>query len=383
MPKKYFLMSGIILCIIILASLAFFRNQGIETETIVVKKGTITKTIEDTGIIQPALESKIFAEQNGTIKNISVEIGQKAAPGQTLFVMENTDLSLKISETRANLLALEASLAASEGAIKQAELELNDARINLERTAALFKEGAVSQTKLEEAESLVKKLENSLQKELAYRDNLFWQKNELYKIIKELEKKQDNLIIKSPIKGILMEINVKKGQPVNTGTLLAVVGDSENLEIKADILIDYMPQIKIGQEVIITSPALENARIKGQVKKIYPKAEEKKSALGVVEYRVPVLISLNEKSYLKPGYKVDIAIITEEHRHVLTIPREAVRILNNKPAVMKIVDGKIKYQPIVTGLVSDGDIEVKKGLHEKDVIVKNGSLDLKEGTRVK
>lgn len=379
--NKYYLISGITLGIIILFFV--FNKKPLEVDALAVKKSHITSEIKDTGIVRPSLECNIYTTQNSIVKDISAEIGQKVGQNDLLITLENPDLTLKLAETRSALLEAQANLSSAETAINQAELELNDARTNLSRITTLFNEGAISQTKLEEAQSLVKKLETNLKKNLAYRDNLALQINELHKIINELERRQENLLIRSPITGIIMDLNIKKGQPVNTGTLLAVLANTDSLEIKADIASDNLAGIKIGQDVIITSPVLGNTQLTGKVKKIYPRAEEKKSALGILEYRVPVIISIDQKSSLKPGYEVNISIITQQHEDVIIIPREAVRTTDKGPIVMKIIGGKIKYQSVETGLSSSENIQIKTGLKEGDLIVKNGSLELKENTPVK
>lgn len=378
---KYYSIPAVVLGIIIL--ILVFKPRPVEVEVLAVKKSHITSEIKDTGIVKPARECNIYATQNSIVKDIAVEIGQEVKKGDLLITLGNPDLTLKLAETRSALLQVEANLSLTQTAVKQTELELEEAKNHLERMRSLFQAGAVSQTGLEEAQKAVKQLEVDLSKNLAYVDNLLLQINELQKIIKELEEKKNDLVIKSPISGTIMDLNIKKGQPVSAGTLLAVLADMDNLEIKADIASDNMAEIKPGQGVIITSPVLGNDKLTGKVEKIYPKAEEKKSALGVLEYRVPVIISIDQKSSLKPGYEVNISIITRQHKNVLIIPREALRTTDKSTEVLKIVEGKIKYQKIKTGFISGENIEVKSGLKEGDLIVKNGSLELKENTPVK
>lgn len=379
--NKYYLISGITLGIIILFFV--FNKKPVEVDALAVKKSHITSEIKDTGIVQPALEYNIYSTQNSIVKDIPVEVGQKVGQNDLLITLENPDLTLKLAETRSALLQTGANLSSAQTAVNQTRLELDEAKNNLDRITALFNAGAVSQTKLEEAQKAVKKLEADLSKNLAYVDNLVLQTNELQKIITELEDRQKDLVIKSPIIGTVMDLKIKKGQPVSAGTLLAVLADGDNLEIKADIASDNMAEIKPGQDVIITSPVLGNDKLAGKVAKIYPRAEEKKSALGVLEYRVPVIISIDQKSSLKPGYEVNISIITQKHEDVIIIPREAVRTTDKGSIIMRIVGGKIKYHSIETGLSNSENIQIKSGLKEGDLIVKNGSLELKENTPVK
>ncbi|MBO8158282.1 efflux RND transporter periplasmic adaptor subunit [Thermosyntropha sp.] len=379
--NKHYLIGGLILSIIII--IMFVTHQKTpEVETTVAKKGNITIEIKDSGTVEALLESNVYSPQNGTIHDLLVKIGQKVDKNQILIQIKNPELDMKLSEAKINLAQTQANLTFAENAVKQTELELDTAKANLERTSMLFRESAVSKVKLEEAESQVKNLEIALQKNISYRDSLARQINEIEKIIAQLEEQREKLTIRSPIKGTIVQLPVKKRQPVTAGTLLTVVADMNSLQIKADILSENLSEIKVGQKAVITSPVLGNKHLEGKVAKIYPRAEEKKSALGILQYRVPVIISISKNSLLKPGYEVDIAITIKEHKNVLIVPREAVRTTANSPIVMKIVNGKIKYQPIQTGLSDDENIEIKRGLKEGDLIIKNGSLELKENTRV-
>ena len=100
------------------------------------------------------------------------------------------------------------------------------------------------------------------------------------------------MVIISPIDGTIVRLPVKVGQYLLTGTTVAQVASLNQLEIKTEILSDDMADIMLGQKAIISAPLLKDKELEGEVVQIYPQAEEKLSALGVIQYRVPVIISL-------------------------------------------------------------------------------------------
>lgn len=63
---------------------------------------------------------------------------------------------------------------------------------------------------------------------------------------------------------------------------------------------DFLP-IKIGQRVFISAAVLGSQPLTGRVTKIYPRAEEKMSTLGVAQHRVPIIIEVYDQKNLKPG----------------------------------------------------------------------------------
>ncbi|MHB8986631.1 MAG: efflux RND transporter periplasmic adaptor subunit [Eubacteriales bacterium] len=133
-----------------------------------------------------------------------------------------------------------------------------------------------------------------------------------------------------------------------------------------------------------TAPVLDQNTLSGVVKKIYPRAEEKQSALGIIQRRVPVIISLKESAGLKPGFEVRVAIETATRENVLTVPREAVRTTKDgQKEVMAVAGGRVRHRIVSTGISYGNNIEITGGLEEGDQIARDGSLDLAEKTRVK
>jgi HlyD family secretion protein len=122
----------------------------------------------------------------------------------------------------------------------------------------------------------------------------------------------------------------------------------------------------------------------GEVQKIYPQAEEKTSALGVIQRRVPVIITLPSPANLKPGYEVRVAIETMSRQDVLVLPRESVRTREDgQKEVMVVANKRIQHRLIKTGISNQDNVEITGGLTTDELVVRDGSLDLSEKTRVK
>ena len=206
----------------------------------------------------------------------------------------------------------------------------------------------------------------------------------LEQILQQLLNKEQHLVIKSPANGVVLSLPVQKEQLLNPGTLIAQVAEPGKLEIKAHILSDDLAQVKVGQPVVVTAPVLGKKILAGTVKKIYPQAEEKLSALGISQRRVSVLISLEEPDLLKPGYEVTVAIETLKKQDVLLVPREAVRTTtegNQQLAV--VINNRIVYRPVETGLSDKDNVEIISGLAAGEQVVRDGSLVLAENAKVK
>ncbi|KJS13527.1 MAG: RND transporter [Peptococcaceae bacterium BRH_c8a] len=381
--KKIFLWVGIVV-ILALVTVAKILTGGTAAETVQAQTGDIIRSVEDTGYIQPTTNYDLHAVQNARIIQVPVATGQQVKAGQTLVVLESLDLAIQIEDTRSQLSQTAAAIPASQAAVQRIELELQKAGANLERLRSLHEAGAIPTVEYEEAELRVKTMEQSLQEQTSLLESARAQEAGMNRSLQNLNRKEQQLTLQSPVDGIVLNLPAKQEQVVNPGALLASVAVQDKLEIKADILSDDLGEVKLGQRVTITAPVLGANVLYGEVREIYPLAVEKQSALGVIQRRVPVIITLTDQANLKPGYEVKLAIETKSAQDVLVIPREAVRTLKDGgKEVMVVTDNRVERRPVQTGIGDRENIEITEGLAAGEVIIRDGNLDLKDNTRIK
>ncbi len=381
--KKILLLLGIMI-ILALAAIIMVKNGGIEAETVQVGTGDIIQAVEDTGYVQSATKYDLQAAQNAKIIRVPVENGQRVKKGQALVILENLDLTIQISDTRSQLNQTTASISAAQAAVDRTQLELKNAADNLERTRQLFEAGALTTVDFEAAQLKVETLKQSLKEQTLLLESTKAQEAGLNQSLQNLNRKERQLVLQSPVDGEILNLPAQQEQVVNPGTLLASVAVAGKMEIKADILSDDLGEVILGQQVKVTAPVLGAKVLNGKVVEIYPQAEEKQSALGVIQRRVPVIIILDDFANLKPGYEVKVAIETSARQGVLVVPRETVRTLKEgSKEVMVVKDNRVEHRTVQTGIGDRENIEITGGLKAGEVLIRDGSLDLKQNARVK
>ncbi|MFZ5597041.1 MAG: efflux RND transporter periplasmic adaptor subunit [Bacillota bacterium] len=378
-----------VICIFALFNfcVSFLMTSCIFVETVEVVKptrGDIVCTVEESGEVQACNRTDIFAAQPASIVSVPVAIGQNVFLGQVLVTMENYDLEIQKGNAGSQMAEVNASASNVSESMASTRLDLKEAEKDLERTKALYEAGAVSEADYSKALLKVNSLKQVLAQQETSLKNYQEQAAIVAKVMAGINNKAKELEVVSPVSGVILQLPAKPYQVVNAGSLLASVGTPDLLEIKADILEDEMANVKVGQEVGITSQVLGSRILKGFVKQIYPQAEEKTSTLGVVQRRVPVIISMTETANLKPGYEVHVSIETDKRKNVLTIPMETVRTLENgQKQVLVIEDGHIRFRTIQTGISDKFNIEIVNGLYESDMVVRDAGLKLGEWQKVK
>ncbi len=380
--KKIFL-GAAVLAAIILAVIAL-KGGGTRVETVQVKQGNITRTVTDTGYIQPSTNHDLYAAQAGRIVKLPIKTGQVVKKGETILVLENPDLIIQINDARWQLSQAGATSAGIRALMDKTGLEIKSAEENYNRTEQLYQSGAVTRMEYDKSLLQVETLRQSLNELNSRLEGSLAQESGLGQTLRQLSTKDSQMVVTSPADGTVLSLPAEPGQWINPGSLLVSIAATGQIEVKADILSDDLAEMNEGQRVIVTAPVMGQKTLAGQVKQIYPRAEEKLSALGVIQRRVPVIISLDDPGNLRPGYEVRVAIETNTRQNVPVVPREAVRTTaDGRKEVMVISKDLVTHRTVSTGISDRNMVEITSGLKDGEEIIRDGSLVLKEKTKVK
>jgi len=373
------------LLIIALAGLGYyFLAAATEVEMAAVSRGDILHTVVDTGYVQTVDKTDVYATQGGRVMSLPVNVGQKVEKDQVIMVLENRDLAMSTQQLQVQLNQANASVSSTQAALEQTRIDLERVNSDYLRAQELYSAGALSQVEYENARAMLDKTQASFNALNQTLGDGRQQVASYQGLIANSRQNEQALQIKSPIAGTIMQLPVHQQDVVSYGTLLAQVGSAGLLEIKVDLLSDDLGDIKLGQKAQITAPVLGEQVLTGEIVKIYPQAEEKQSALGVIQRRVPTIVRINQVGNLKPGYETRVTIITAGKEGVLLAPREAViTAADGQKQVMQIVDNRIRFVAVQTGLQDSKNVEITEGLLQGDQIVKDASVSLKSNTRVK
>lgn len=192
----------------------------------------------------------------------------------------------------------------------------------------------------------------------------------------------ENYTITSPISGTVIEKNFKAGDNVDatsaagTGSM-AVIYDMSVLTFEMKINELDINKISVGQEVQITSAALEGQSFTGHVDKININGT---TSGNTTSY--PVTVVIDDPGDLLPGMNVSAEIVTQQVKGVLTVPIEAVERGQGAAQVTVALPGalneagtmvadptKLEPREVELGSNDDANIEILSGLQEGDVVV--------------
>ena len=325
------------------------KNNSVEVELGLVEKGDIKEYIEENAVVRLEKESDIFVLQGGKVITVMVEIGDKVNKGDILIKLDDKELVAQIRSLELQKQAVltkmeetgkklsEAEMRKLEAQEKSAKITLDEAKRLAANNKILYDAGAISRDTYEStlaalasSEANYELIKSSI--EIA-QEGMSPQGEKLYDIqMKEiqmqidlLQSKRSEFVVKAPIEGIVLEKDVEIGSMLQLGKKIFEIGITTDMYLESNILVDEIVGVKNGAEVIIDNKDLGIYGLKGTVRKIYPKAFSKMSELGIEQKRIKTEISFNDTvSDLKPGYDMNIKIISASSENTILIDEKAI-----------------------------------------------------------
>jgi len=176
----------------------------------------------------------------------------------------------------------------------------------------------------------------------------------------------DNMELKAPFSGILIEMDAAANQPFHADDILFKIIDPRALQIVASVTEEDFPLLNVGQGAEIFFDARPDVTAQGTVSSIIPLRIE-----GSDSPLYNIYITLDEvPEGLADGMTADAAITLAKREDVLCLPRAIVRASSSDTAIVKVWDGAQEVErEIRVGLRGDTYVEIVSGLDEGEQVV--------------
>lgn len=371
--------------------------KSLEVDTVVVKKEDVKATVWEKGKVKSRDAVDIFSEVQGKVKKVYFDIGDKVEKGAPLAVIDVSEIESQIARLEGELKVVEGQAGSNQ--VKQQQLAVEQAKVALElaeeaydRVKELYDNGAATKVELDQSKADVDTKRKAVAQAQASLASLSQQssgqKESLSAQLNYLKSQKQKAVVKTDREGLIFTNKVKEGDVVAPGVHLFTVGQKSQVEIEAYVNNKDIAYVKEGDTVaVVFKVPGEDLEVVGTITNIAPAAEEIVSSLGIVEDKIKVKVELKGKPEgvnLTPGMSVDVVVTVQESKDVVAIPKEAVFTDKGKNYVWVVKEGKAAIVEVETAVEGDKLLQVKKGLNEGDIVIKNPHMpELKEGIKVK
>jgi len=307
-----------------------------------------------------------------------VDYNTPVKKGQVIAEIDPALFRADVEQARGNLLSAQANLL-------KARATAADAKRTMERNRQLVKEGVVSQSDFDTAETGAQEAAAAVK---AAEASVVQTRGALSRAETNLK----NATIRSPVDGVVISRAADVGQtvaaPFQTPTLFTIPQDLTRMQIETSVDEADISRVRMGQQVTFTVDAYPDEKFNARVAQI---RNAPVITQNVVTYVVVITVD-NPDLKLKPGMTANVAIEVGKKEKVLKVPMAALRFKPRSdgdegerraqagPAKAKreagqqvfILSQEKKPVPVKvqTGLGNDSHVEIVSGaLKEGDEVI--------------
>jgi len=241
--------------------------------------------------------SPVIPRVAGYVKEVRVKDNQLVKKGDTLLILDDRDLALRVQQAQAalataksnlgaaqaNTIASKANIATTQAGISTATVQIEAAQINVRRTtqdyeryANLIKDHSVTQQQFDQAEAAKQTAEKQLQILVQQKNQVAQQTNSVssqsnatssqISVAGAVIKQRDvdvaeaklNLsyaVVIAPETGMVSKVSVQEGQFLQPGQSLFSIVLNNDIWIVANFKETQFEKMRVGQKVTITADA--------------------------------------------------------------------------------------------------------------------------------
>lgn len=295
------------------------NKEEVRTET--VKRGAVVETVSVTGQLTPVEYADLSFSSIGEVERVFVQEGEKVRAGQIIASIDTSVLSAQLQESR---LAL---------------------------------------SQVEEAERLARRNWDSLKPEEREAKRLATE--QAREAVRVVQAQFTKTRLVAPITGVLVHSDIREGEVVTAGQVLARVIGSSEVILESRVPESDITKVKVGMRAKVDFDSLEsNTSLEAEVSKI----DQSPTVIqDVVSYIVTLRLTETEPR-LKYGMTADIDIETARSEETLIVPFRVLTREGDKIYAERVnADGTKQRVEVEVGVEGDdGTTEIRSGLREGD-----------------
>lgn len=319
--------------------------------TLITSTRAVPQTLEVTedtlGTLESLIDPKIGAEVPGRVIKVLTHAGQRVKKGDTMALIDPTDLALAVRSDSAELQRLESLLDQQERLVQ--------------RQKDLVAKGFVSQNAVDDA--------------VAQRDALRAQVAAAQVRSEAGQTNHEKTRVIAPIDGEVETQIVATGDYVKVGDPLFRMVSTKRLRAILPYPETSASQIRRGQPVRITSPQSPGLVVTGSVEDIRP-------VVSAGSRAVDVIVRFDNEGGLLAGGTINGSVLIERREKAVLVPEQSVVLRPAGSVVYVVADGKAQQRIVATGSRKGGMIEITKGLQGGESLALDGAGFLSDGAAV-
>ena len=347
--------------------------SGTAVEVTEVTQGAMSTEYSVNGKVAADNEVQVFPMLAGQVLTLSVSEGDKVSKGQTLLSVDTSTVTSTMSSLRESY---NATKTATDKAIENAQISVQQAQLAVENTEALLEAGAAAEQDLTKAKQGLEQAQAGVAQARAQQAASLAQ---IQASMDQINKQASLGTVTAPCAGTVTTVNVVQGGMASSAQPAVVIAEDSRVKIKASVSEDVFAGLHTGDsagvQISVLSDEVKTAKILS-----LPAAANQQTNLYDVSVSVP------DGSDPAIGSFATVIFYTDRRENTLSVPTECVLTGNDNERYLFTVDEggtTAKRVTVETGLVGKTQTEITSGLTAGDRVVTKGQSYLSDGSAVR
>ena len=341
--------------------------SGTAVEVTEVTQGAMSTEYSVNGKVDADNEVQVFPMLAGQVLTLSV------SEGETLLSVDTSTVTSTMSSLRESY---NATKTATDKAIENAQISVQQAQLAVENTEALLEAGAAAEQDLTKAKQGLEQAQAGVAQARAQQAASLAQ---IQASMDQINKQASLGTVTAPCAGTVTTVNVVQGGMASSAQPAVVIAEDSRVKIKASVSEDVFVGLHVGDsagvQISVLSDEVKTAKILS-----LPAAANQQTNLYDVSVSVP------DGSDPAIGSFATVIFYTDRRENTLSVPTECVLTGNDNERYLFTVDEggtTAKRVTVETGLVGKTQTEITSGLTAGDRVVTKGQSYLSDGSAVR
>ena len=242
-----------------------------------------------------ATEVIVSAETSGRIQQFSVSEGSEIINGTEIAIIDTTLFHLQKAEIDAAMKSVRTRSSSINAQNEVLNQQIDNLNVNVSRISKMLKDDAATQKQLDDLTGQVVVLQKQISANNTQKASVLSELSVYDSKKASLNEQIKRSIVKSPLKGTVIEKYSEAGEITTTGKPLVKIADLSVLKLKVYVSGAQLGTVKIGQQCTVRTDNGEKGFISfpGTVSYISGKAEFTPKIIQTKEERVALVYAVN------------------------------------------------------------------------------------------
>ena len=340
------------------------------------ERGDIARVVTLDGQIAPLLDSTLSFQQAGPISAIRVNVGDRVRKGELLATVDASTLRAQLAQyeaqaeqaaahARSSQVGIPITQAQTSSAVQAAKAGLDSARLTYQQNQQLYKQGYVSLSALQNAQSAYVQAQSQYRAALANSGS-----NEATALnaqadlateraaraqVQTLRTEIAQTSLYAPFDGVVTARLMDPGAMAGPGTAVLRLSQVDTVWLNLNVPDEDLAYAHAGTRITFLTPSLSGRAFTARIGAVNAIPSQ-----GTLSYQAQARVA-NPGDVLRGGMLVTATLTKERHEGVIVVPLPAVVQGPQGAAVFVIGNGKVTRVPVTLGLQTDTQAEISGG----------------------